>query len=407
MQYEIKEIAGITCIFAPMKESNSITIDIGIRAGSLYETYEEAGISHFLEHLFFKGGKKRKTPKEVAVAMDKIGAEFNAGTGEHTTNYYVKSAPQFASYGLEILADMLVDAQFLPAELEREKDVIIQELKMYEDNPRSVLAEKWKRFFFGDRVRGRPIIGFEEQIRSFTREMVIDYKNALYTKDNLVITIAWNIADQALLESQISQLFARLPEKKTRQKPDFSRSLPQNHKDFYSKDTEQNHLIISVPWLNWLQTEKYAARLLCTILGGNMSSRLFQEIREKLGLCYYIGASHTQCKEYGIFLIRAGIDKQKFDFGLEKINVEIDHFLQEGFSDDEFENAKNYLIWGIQMGIESSDEMADFLAGQWLTYGEINTLDQLLESYQKVTREQIEELFPFLEKEKRYTYHIE
>lgn len=190
MQYEIKEIAGITCIFAPMKESNSITIDIGIRAGSLYETYEEAGISHFLEHLFFKGGKKRKTPKEVAVAMDKIGAEFNAGTGEHTTNYYVKSAPQFASYGLEILADMLVDAQFLPAELEREKDVIIQELKMYEDNPRSVLAEKWKKFFFGDRVRGRPIIGFEEQIRSFTREMVVDYKNALYTKDNLVITIA-------------------------------------------------------------------------------------------------------------------------------------------------------------------------------------------------------------------------
>lgn len=158
MNYEIKNIGEIECIFAPMQEGNSITMDIGIKAGSLYESDTEAGISHFLEHIFFKGGKKRTTPKEVAIAMDKIGANFNAGTGQRTTNYYVKCAPQFADNGIEILADMMLDAQFASEELEREKNVVIQELKMYEDDPRSVLAQKWNRFFMGKGARGRPII---------------------------------------------------------------------------------------------------------------------------------------------------------------------------------------------------------------------------------------------------------
>lgn len=237
--------------------------------------------------------------------------------------------------------------------------------------------------------------------------MVVDYKNSLYTKDNLVITIAGKITDQSALEDQILSLFAPLPAKKTRQKPDFDRILPQQQSDFFSKETEQNHLIISAPGLNGLQKEKYAASLLCTILGGNMSSRLFQEIREKLGLCYYIGASHSQCKEYGLFLIRAGLDKEQFAFGIEKINEEIDRFLKEGFSDEEFENAKNYLIGGIQMGIESSDEMADFLAGQWLAYGEIKSLEQILASYQAVQKQDVEQLLPLLSSDKRYSYHIE
>lgn len=237
--------------------------------------------------------------------------------------------------------------------------------------------------------------------------MLFAYKKALYTKDNLVITIAGNIRDQASLEDQIFQLFSALPEKKTREKPEFQRQLPPVQADFFQKKTEQNHLLITAPGLDGLQEQKYAASLLCTILGGNMSSRLFQEIREKLGLCYYIGASHSQCREYGVFVIRAGIDKEKFAFGLEKINAEIDRFLEEGCSDEEFENAKNYLIGGIQMGIESSDEMADFLAGQWLAYGEIKTLDELLAKYQAIKKEELDSLFPLLRAERRFTYHIE
>ncbi|MBB1556993.1 MAG: insulinase family protein [candidate division SR1 bacterium] len=407
MKYEIKILSGITCIFAPMQESNSITIQIGVKAGSIYETTEEAGISHFLEHMFFKGGKKWTTPKAVATAMDKIGAEFNASTGKHSTSYYVKSAPHFATEGLELLADMMVDAQFPEAELEREKGVVIQELKMYEDQPIHVCDEKWQRFFFGEGNYGRPIIGYEATINGFNAQALFDYKKALYTKDNLVITIAGKILDQEQLESMITELFSPLSEKKEGEKPEFSRNLPLEKSDFFKKGTEQNHLIISMPGLNGLEEKKYAASVLCTILGGNMSSRLFQNIREKLGLCYYIRGNHAQTKEFGIFSIRAGLDKEKFNFGVEKIHEEINTFLEKRFSDEEFENAKNYLIGGIQMGIESSDEMADFLEHQYLTYGEIKTLDQFLAKYQQVTRDDVESLFPYLYRDKRWSYHIE
>ena len=407
MKYEIKILSGITCIFAPMQESNSITIQIWVKAGSVYETAEEAGISHFLEHMFFKWGKKWTTPKAVATAMDKIGAEFNASTGKHSTSYYVKSAPHFATEGLELLADMMVDAQFLEAELEREKWVVIQELKMYEDQPIHVCDEKWQRFFFWEGNYGRPIIWYEATINWFNAQALFDYKKALYTKDNLVITIAGKILDQEQLESMISQLFSPLPEKKEREKPDFSRNLPLEKSDFFKKWTEQSHLIISMPGLNGLEEKKYAASVLCTILWGNMSSRLFQNIREKLGLCYYIRANHAQTKEFWIFSIRAWLDKEKFNFWVEKIHEEINTFLEKGFSDEEFENAKNYLIGGIQMGIESSDEMADFLEHQYLTYGEIKTLDDILEKYQQVTRDDVESLFPYLHRDKRWSYHIE
>ncbi len=407
MHYEIKKIWGIDCIFAPMQESNSLTIEISIKAGSHYESQQEAGISHVLEHMFFKGGKKWSTPKAVAIAMDSIGATFNAGTGESSTSYYIKSAPQFANLSLEMLADMLLDAQFATPELEREKGVIIQELKMYEDNPISVLHEKWQHFFFGDSSYGRPIIGFEENILSFTREQLIAYKNELYTKDNLLITIAGHLENQAELERKIEELFSKLPEKKKRQKPEFQWQLPQEKSAFFSKKTEQNHLIISLPWFSGRKEERYAAKLLCTILGGNMSSRLFQEIREKLGLCYYIGAGHSADEEFGIFSIRAGLDKEKFWFWQEKIHEVLDQMLTEGITDEEFKNAKNYLKGNIQMGIESSDEMAWFLGNQYLLYGRILSLDELLAKYEAVSKQQVEALFPILEKENRWSFHIE
>lgn len=407
MDYQIKKIAGIDCLIAPMQEGNSITLDISVKAGSIYEMSQEAGISHFLEHMFFKGGEKRKTPHEVAVAMDRIWAIFNAGTWKQTTSYYIKCAPQFAAEAMEMLADMLMNATFQEAELEREKGVVIQELKMYEDSPQSVLSEKRSNFFIWDNAYGRPIIGYEETIKKFSREQLFAYKEQLYTKDNLLITIAGKITDQDALEKQIGTLFSSLPEQKTRQKPEFHRSLPNQTSASFSKKTEQNHLMISMPGFSGESELWPAANLLCTMLGGNMSSRLFQNIREKAGLCYSIYAGHSSNKDYGYFFVRSGLDKEQFASGLEKIHQEIDLFISESFSDEELENAKNYKIWSLQMGIESSDEMADFLWTQYLSYGEIETIEDIITKYQKVTRADIEALFPYLSREKRYQYRVE
>lgn len=344
MHYQIKKIAGIDCLFAPMTEGNSITIDVAFRAGSIYEKPEEAGIAHFLEHMFFKGGQKRKTPQEVAIAMDKIGAVFNAGTGKQSVSYYVKCAPQFASEGLEMLADMLMGATFQEPEMQREKGVVIQELKRSQDNPAALLGEKRAAFFLDQTAYGKPIIGQEATIKSFTRDQLLTYKNELYTKDNMLITIAGRINDQAALEAQIADFFTNLPAEKKRQKPDFHRALPSQHSDFFTKKTEQNHLLIAMPSLDDSHNIWPAANLLCTMLGGNMSSRLFQNIREKEGLCYSIYAGHATNKDYGYYYIRSGLDKERFDFALQKINQELDTFITDSFTDEELENAKNYKI---------------------------------------------------------------
>lgn len=407
MNYEIKNIAGIDCIFAPMKEWNSVTIDIWVKAGSTYETKEEAWISHVLEHMFFKWWKKRKTPKEVATALDRIWAFYNAWTWENTTSFYIKSAPQFAEYWLEVLADMLMNATFLEPELEREKGVIIQELKMYNDNPVSVLGEKRQKYFFWNNSYWRPIIWFEENILRFTRDDLYNYKSLLYTKDNLIITIAWNLLNQSRLEKLIEKYFNELPEKKQREKPKFKWHLPKNHHWKFKKKTEQNHVIITMKGFNWDQEEIYPARLLCWILGWNMSSRLFQNIREKLWICYYISAYHWYSKEYWIFNIRAWLEKGKFDFWIKKIDEEVNKFISKGFTDEEFENTKNSIKWNIQMWIETSDEMAWFLGWQYLNYKEILTLNDILDKYEKIKKSDLKKLFPLLKEENRYYYHIE
>lgn len=314
MNYTIEKIAGIDCIFAPMQDTNSITLQIMCRAGSIYESPEWNGISHFLEHNFFKGGKKYKTPKEVAEAVDRFGGEFNAGTGMSTVSYYVKCAPNFAEQALDVLADMVMDAQFHEEELEREKGVVIQELKMYEDTPQSLVMDKWQHRYFGENSYGRPVLGTIENIQSFNRDILNKYKSSLYAKDNLIIVVAGKIADEEQMKKLIEQYFSDLPTKRSLEKPTFPFFLPSEQRSYFEKKTEQNHLVISARGVDGKQEEKHAAKILTTILGGNMSSRLFQNIREKQGLCYYIRAAHYTDPEYGDFVIRAGIDKERFDF---------------------------------------------------------------------------------------------
>ncbi len=292
MKYTVENIAGIDVIFAPMEDANSVTIEIMCRAGSIYETREKNGLSHFLEHLFFKGGKRYSTPKSVAEALDKFGGESNAYTSDEYAGYYVKCAPEFIDKAIDVLADMMNNAKFNIKEMEREKGVVIQEIKMYEDNPMAMTMEKRQNYYFGDNSYGRQIIGTEENVNSFTQQMLFDHKTDLYTKDNLIITIAGKIKDKIAIVNQLEQEFTTLPERKRIQKPEFIHEFPENHVGSYEQKNEQTHLVISAPGFKGDDETRYAANVLATILGGNMSSRLFQNIREKQGLCYYIKASH-------------------------------------------------------------------------------------------------------------------
>lgn len=301
---------------------------------------------------------------------------------------------------------MMMHAQFPEAELEREKGVVIQELKMYEDNPQALAMDKRSHRYFGENSYGRPIIGTIENIQSFTQKTLQTYKSALYTKDNLIIVIAGKITDPEKIKKLIADYFSDLPTTKQLEKPAFPFFLPEEQSSFFEKKTEQNHLIISARGFNGNQPQRHAAKILTTILGGNMSSRLFQNIREKQGLCYYIRASHYTEPEYGDFLIRAGIDKDRFDFGVEKIFEEIQHIAKGEISEEEFEKAVGFLNGQMQMGIESSDDMANFLGSQYLEYGSIETLEDILAKINAVSLEEVMEICPLLQREKLYHYYV-
>ena len=407
MNYTIEKIAWIDCIFAPMNDVNSITVRIMCKAWSNNETEEQWWIAHCLEHMFFKGWERYKTQKDVAETLDSIGAVYNAFTGNNTVEYFVKCAPNFIEKSLDVLADMMMNARFDVDELEKEKWVIIQEMKMYEDNPMSLVSEKQRLRYFGNNSFGRPVIWNEKTVSSFTPQDLRDYKDSLYTKDNLIIVIAGKWAENEEIRRLIEKYFVWMNEKRTVDSPVFPNNLPDKHESFFKKWTEQNHLIIAAPGFLWTDDRRYAAKVLASILWWNMSSRLFQNIRTKEWLCYYISSYHNAGPECWTFGIRAWMDKERFEFWLKRIREEVDDYVKNGATQEEFDKSIWYLQWHTQMWIDSPEEMACFLGDQYLVYNKIDTLEEILEEYKKLTLNDVNQLCWMLDLKNCYTYHIE
>ena len=408
MKYFIENIAWIDCIFAPMNDIHSITIQIMCKAWSTYETVEQSWIAHCLEHMFFKWWDRYKNQKEVSETLDSIWADYNASTWSDIVEYFVKCAPEFVEKAVDVLADMLMNAKFDEKELKKEKWVIIQEMKMRDDNPRLLLSNKWKSWYFWDNSFGRPTIWNEETVNSFIPSDLRNYKNSLYTKDNLIIVVAGKWAEKEEIKKMIEKYFSWMNEKKSVNQPDFPNRFPEEHESYFKKWTEQNRLIISANGILWTDVERrYAAKVLAWVLWWNMSSRLFQNIRTKEGLCYYIWAYHWASPYNWIFMIRAWMDKNRFEFWLKRIREEIENLSKNGVTQEELEKAIWYLQWQLQMWIETSDEMASFLGEQYLMYNEIETLEDSLKMYKKLTLNDVNQLSGMLDLEKCYTYYIE
>ena len=407
MKYCIEKIGWIDCIFAPMSDVNSVTARIMCKGGSNNETEEQGWIAHCLEHMFFKWWERYKTQKDVAETLDSIWASYNAFTSNNTVEYFVKCAPDFIEQSLDVLADMMMNAKFNEDDLEKEKWVIIQEMKMYEDDPMSVVADKQRLRYYGNNSFGRPVIWNEKTVLSFTPNDLRTYKNSLYTKDNLIIIVAGKWADDDKIKKLIEKYFSDMIEKKSVQTPEFPWILPKEHESFFKKWTEQNHVIIAAPWFDGNDERRYAAKVLASILWWNMSSRLFQNIRTKEGLCYYISSYHISAPECWTFGLRAWMDKERFEFWLKRIKEELDNYVKNGATQEEFDKAIWYLQWHTQMWIDGSEEMACFLWSQYLMYNKIETLDEILEKYKKLTLNDVNQLAPMLSLDNCYTYHIE
>ncbi len=407
MHYTLHTTQWVQLILVPMTDANSVTAQIFVKAWSIYEQRHTNGLSHVLEHLFFKGGKRYPTPKAVATAIDAFGGEFNAYTSDHLASYYVKCAPGYLKQAVDVLSDMMINARFPAEELEREKQVIIQEMKMIQDSPQRAVASYWKEYFYGDNPYGRPVIGSEANVLGFSSQDLFDHQRNLYTKDNLIIVVAGKISSEADVITMIGDLFGDLPDHALAHKPPFVRQPPVHTSAHKHMKTQQNHLIMSAVGFNQNDDRRYAARLLSIILGGNMSSRLFQHIREQLGVCYYIGASHASDIDDGVFMIRSGIDKTKFEFTIDAIHQELSLISKEWVSKEELEKAKGFLTGQTLMGIESSDDMAEFVWEQRIGKGKIESLEELMSKYHHVNISSIMEVIDGIAPHQWFQFHVE
>jgi len=390
-RYSIQKLdSGLPVLTAPSDGTASVTVMVFAGAGSRYEKQSERGISHFLEHMFFKGGKKYKNTKEVSMAIDAVGGEFNAFTGKEYAGYYVKVASEHLKLGCDVLGDMLCHASFPPEEIEKERGVIIEEDRMYQDTPMYRAGWDFEELLFGDHPLGWDTIGTHKLIKSVTQKDFQDYKALLYTPDNLVITFAGKITDKEALQLA-EKHFGSLGGKKKRVFP--ALDAYGTEKVFLrTKKTEQSHLVLGAPGVGSQDPMHFAHKVLAVILGGNMSSRMFLNIREAKGMCYYIDTEVDSYMDAGSIATRAGIDQSRLEEAIKLIIDEYDKVTDDGVLEEEVDRAKSFLRGKITLSLEDTEELAHFYGKQQLLYPEVRDVKEYMKRIDAVTKKDVDAL---------------
>ncbi len=351
---------GLRLVTEKLSGTKAVTVLVLVGAGSRYEHHEIRGISHFLEHMFFKGANKFKDTKEVSEAIDSVGGEFNAFTGKEYAGYYVKVASENLEIACDVLSDMLIHSKFKQEEIEKERGVILEEYNMYQDTPMYQIGWNFESLIFGDQPLGWDQIGTKELIKSVNHEDFVKYKEQLYTPDNTVIAVAGNIDHKAVTD-MISKYFEiEVKEKaynfKLLEKKDGGR--------VYLKDkkTEQAHVAIGFPGYAEENKDHWALKLLAVILGGNMSSRMFLGVREAKGLSYYIHTSTDNYMDGGVIVTNAGVDLSRIDEAVSGIIAEYKKVKDEDVPEAELKKSKAYLKGKMVLSLEDCEEFAHLLA---------------------------------------------
>lgn len=383
---------GIRIILSPHHATSAVSLLVLIRTGSRSEEPLQGGIAHFLEHLMFKGTTRRPNTLLISQELDSVGAEYNAFTGKDQTGYYIKSASANLELAVDMLADMLSNSLFASEEMERERGTILEEINMYEDNPMAKVENLFEEDFFGPGTPlGRHIIGTPRTVRAIKREQIIKYWQEHYVGENMVIALAGNFKPQKAL-SLIKAKFGKLARgrfnavKKVKVFP----SRPKLAAHY--KKTNQGHLILGFPGISYTDRNREALGLLATILGGNMSSRLFISVRERLGLCYFIRAGLDAYEETGIFSIQAGLDLAKIKEALEAISVELKNVKQGGVKKEELSKAKQYIKGKTDLSLEESLDVASFYGKQVMFHRQVLTPEQALKRVFSVSERDIARL---------------
>lgn len=358
----------------------SVAIGVWIGTGSRNEVPENNGISHFLEHMFFKGTKTRSA-REIAESFDSIGGQVNAFTSKEYTCYYAKVLDTHSQYALEVLSDMFFNSTFDAGELDKEKNVVYEEIKMYEDTPDDIVHDLLSKAIYNEHSLGYPILGTEETLKTFTGDTLNQYMFDTYTPENVVISIAGNVPETFITE--VEKLFGSYEAGKEAieyHKPGFHAE-----KVARKKDTEQAHLCLGFEGLQIGHSDVYSLITLNNVLGGSMSSRLFQEVREQRGLAYSVFSYHSAFRDSGIVTIYGGTGANQLDVLFETIQETLSKLRQDGITDKELKNSKEQLKGSLMLSLESTNSRMSRNGKNELMLGRHRSLDEIVEQIDQVT----------------------
>lgn len=398
---------GVRLITAPQPQSETATIIVMFATGSRYETAEINGMSHFLEHMFFKGTEKRPTSLDITKELDGVGAEFNAFTSKDHTAYYIKVAKQHLPLAIDVVADMLLNSKFDAEELDKEKGVIVEEINMYEDNPMMYLHDIFEEEMYKGHKLGWLIAGSRETVRATTRQAMVDYKNTHYRGDNTVVAVAGNLPDniETLVEKAFAPLGGEVKENA------FGYELYSHQQDaprtrLLHRPSEQAQVGIGFPAYEYGHKDLIASKVLATILGGNMSSRLFVEVREKRGLAYMVRASVSEYQDIGNFMVQTGLDKGRIQPAIEVIREQFERLKQETVDAGELQRAKDYVIGKTSIKLEDTSDLAVWYSTQESLQNKLITPEKRFEEINAVTEDDIQRVAQELFDEKKTTLAV-
>jgi len=374
---------GLRILTVPMKNTQTVTVVIMVGVGSRYETEKEAGLSHFIEHMFFKGTKKRPNTLAISEELDSIGGEFNAFTWKDKTGYYAKVDAKHIGTALDVVSDMFLNSKIEAGEIEREKGTIIQELNMCQDDPRRTAGDVFEGLLYANNPLGREIIGYKKTIQSFKRKDFMDYMRHFYVANDTVICVAGKINEKNILQ-QVQKCFSRMKKGKKPSVKEVSENQKHPALKIKTKKTDQTHFILGNRAYHQDHKDRFVLGLLGIILGGNMSSRLFIEVRERRGLAYSVHTSADSFRECGYIATQAGVDHEKLKETIKIILEEYKKIATEKISAKELQKAKDYIKGKSVMGLEASDEVAIFHIDQELTRKKIMSVEEIFAEIDKV-----------------------
>ena len=382
---------GLRLITVPMADNPSVTVLVVVEAGSNYETKETNGISHFLEHMVFKGTPTRPTASDISRELDSIGAQYNAFTSQEFTGYYAKAAARHTDKIIDVVSDMCINPLFDEKEIAKEKGVIIEELRMYRDLPQRQVHNVMTRLLYGDQPAGWEIIGTEDTIKSFTRDSFVKYRDENYVSSATTVIVAGTF-DEKDMTAKIEKAFAKILSGPKSGKLPVHESQKAPAIAVEAKETDQTHIVISFRTFSVNDPRIPAMSVMSAILGGGMSSRLFSKMRDELGICYYIRGSHDGMTDHGNFSISAGVDNSRVELAVKEILAECQRMASEPVSAAELQKAKDYIAGNTMLELETSDSRAEFVGFDEAIKGKIEGPEEMIGKVNAVTAEDVQKL---------------